>query len=108
MLTILNRSVKHGRVLVRLEWCLLASSSRNCHSDIFSLATTAAIFKSKAQVSSYCVELANKLGMRYKSPPLPVDLFLARERSSNSQIPTRSVPIEVSSTEEVAAMFEIR
>ena len=33
---------------------------------------------SKAQVASFCLEVAKKLNMRYRSPPLPVDLALVK------------------------------
>jgi hypothetical protein len=36
------------------------------------------ILESKAQVSSFCLELSKKLDMRYTSPPLPVDLAFKR------------------------------
>ena len=32
--------------------------------------------ESKSQVDSFCLELSKKLNMRYKSPPLPVDLAI--------------------------------
>jgi hypothetical protein len=34
--------------------------------------------ESKAQVASFCLELAKKLDLKYKSPPLPVDLALVK------------------------------
>jgi hypothetical protein len=36
------------------------------------------ILESKAEVSSFCLELSKKLDMRYKSLPLPVDLALVQ------------------------------
>jgi len=36
------------------------------------------ILSSKAEVASFCLELSKKMGMRYKSPPLPVNLTMAR------------------------------
>lgn len=42
-----------------------------------------AILVSKAQVSSFCLELAKKLDMRYNSPPLPVDLAIVNHRSQD-------------------------
>jgi hypothetical protein len=48
--------------------------------------------------------------MRYKSPPLPVDLGFAANKNTaqatNGWNPT--VPFDTSYTEEVAALFEIR
>jgi len=36
------------------------------------------ILSSKAEVASFCLELSKKMGMRYKSPPLPVNLTITR------------------------------
>ena len=35
-----------------------------------------ALLSSKAEVSAFCLELSKKMDMRYKSPPLPVDLSM--------------------------------
>lgn len=35
-----------------------------------------ALLESKAQLSSFALELSKKMDMRYKSPPMPVDLSL--------------------------------
>jgi hypothetical protein len=43
-----------------------------------------AILQSKADVASYCLELAKKLNMRYIAPPLPVNLSMAAH--SNMQL----------------------
>ena len=37
------------------------------------------ILQSKADVASYCLEVAKKLGMRYYAPPLPVNLTMAQQ-----------------------------
>jgi hypothetical protein len=39
------------------------------------------IVESKAEVSSFCLELSKKLDMRYKSPPLPVDLAFVQRNN---------------------------
>jgi hypothetical protein len=36
------------------------------------------ILNSTADVSSFCLELSKKLGMRYTAPPLPVNLSMAK------------------------------
>lgn len=41
-----------------------------------------AIGESKAEVSSFCLELSKKLEMRYLSPPLPVDLAFVKRGGS--------------------------
>jgi hypothetical protein len=56
------------------------------------------IIGSKAEVSSFCLELAKKLDMRYKSPPLPVDLaFIQRNNipTTASIIPENNNPAGV-------------
>ena len=42
------------------------------------------IFESKAEVASFCLELSKKLGMRYESPPLPVDLSILNHRDKGT------------------------
>jgi hypothetical protein len=37
-----------------------------------------AILQSKADVSSYCLEVSKKLEMRFKAPPMPVDLKMVK------------------------------
>ena len=37
-----------------------------------------ALLVSKAEVTAFCHELQKKMDMRYKSPPLPVDLTINR------------------------------
>ena len=50
------------------------------------------ILQSKADVASYCLELAKKLGMRYTAPPLPVNLSMADQ--SNLQIVKADTPVD--------------
>ena len=37
------------------------------------------MLESKAAVSSFCLELQKKLGMRYEAPPLPVNIELGNK-----------------------------
>jgi len=47
-----------------------------------------AILTSKADLSSYCLELSKKLDMRYEAPPLPVNLgFPNSTDTSQIQVP---------------------
>ena len=48
---------------------------------------------SLAQVQSFCLELSKKLDMRYKSPPLPVNLSLDSAASAAAIVPT-SQPVQ--------------
>jgi hypothetical protein len=41
------------------------------------------VLQSKADVTSFCLELTKKLEMRYRSPPLPVDLNVATARAED-------------------------
>jgi hypothetical protein len=43
-----------------------------------------ALYVSKAEVQSYCLELSKKLDMRYRSPPLPVNLSLDAKDEGDS------------------------
>jgi hypothetical protein len=68
---------------------------------------------SKAQVSSFCLELSKKLDMRYKSPPLPVDLSMV-QRTAGTHEDQDSVVAKLvglnadsESIKNVEAMFEI-
>jgi hypothetical protein len=67
------------------------------------------ILESKAQVSSFCLELAKKLDMRYQSPPLPVDLAFNKSRMDmdEAKIALSRVDVDPTITEEVAALFQI-
>ena len=44
------------------------------------------ILESKAEVSSFCLELSKKLDMRYKSPPLPVDLAFVQRNNIGTSV----------------------
>lgn len=44
------------------------------------------ILQSKADVASYCLELAKKLNMRYTAPPLPVNLSMAAQMNVDQKI----------------------
>lgn len=45
-----------------------------------------AILNSKHTIHCYCIELAKKLDMRYKSPPLPIDLNMVGKTAQPSEI----------------------
>jgi hypothetical protein len=73
-----------------------------------------ALLESKAQLSSFALELSKKMDMRYVSPPMPIDLnFQQRDaRLLNMQIPDviERAPETVESqdydvADSVAAMF---
>lgn len=49
------------------------------------------ILQSKADVASYCLELAKKLGMRYIAPPLPVNLSMANNVQQQLLQPTEQM-----------------
>ena len=60
------------------------------------------IIESKAEVSSFCLELSKKLDMRYKSPPLPVDLAFVQRNAvptNASVIPDPNHPAGVAATD---------
>jgi hypothetical protein len=68
----------------------------------------------KAQVSAFCLELSKKLDMRYKSPPLPVDLSLV-QRTTGTHDDQDSVIAKLAelnadseSIKNVEAMFEMK
>jgi hypothetical protein len=89
-----------------------------------SWANTAGILNSKADVSSFCLELQKQLEMRYRAPALPVDLAMAAasmtaEKSSDTKVQTSestsnksptTTPISRDSLDEniraIAKMFE--
>ena len=86
-----------------------------------------AVLESKAQVASFCLELAKKLGMRYKCPPLPVDLSICSDNRTTTRDGSQSTTQDInrsttqdgnmnvvsnidnnqSLVDEVAAMFAI-
>jgi hypothetical protein len=45
-----------------------------------------ALYNSKAEVQSYCLEMSKKLDMRFKSPPLPVNLSMYKKDDGDSSI----------------------
>jgi small-conductance mechanosensitive channel len=65
------------------------------------------LMMSKARVASFCLELSNKLDMRYRSPPLPVDLTIANKESSgaDSVIAKFQAPSSTAG-DDVALMFK--
>jgi hypothetical protein len=68
--------------------CAVASFS---HALLF-LACTAgqnvgALLNSKADLTCFALELTKKMDLRYKSPPLPVDLSVIQRPSDNINMP---------------------
>lgn len=60
-------------------------------------------------MSAFCLELSKKLDMKYKSPPLPVDLaFLNRMSADEAKAAMPKAQVDPAVTEEVAAMFSIK
>jgi len=57
--------------MVPLPQYVIALGHRSSWQDV------GVILQSKADVASFCLELAKKLNMRYTAPPLPVDLNVA-------------------------------
>jgi hypothetical protein len=72
---------------------------------------TGTLLQSKAQVASFCLELAKKLDMKYKSPPLPVDLALHKSAlesgSCGNKLAKALGSLDNDVGDEVAAMFQI-
>jgi hypothetical protein len=65
----------------------------------------------KAQVSSFCLELSKKLDMRYKSPPLPVDLSLVQRTTHEDQDYVNKLAglnADSESIQNVEAMFDMK
>jgi hypothetical protein len=73
-----------------------------------------ALLVSKAQVASFCLELSKKLDMRYKSPPLPVDLAVVKrdkEDDSDQSVIAKFAGFSAddsSGFREVAALFDTK
>jgi hypothetical protein len=70
-----------------------------------------ALKSSQAEVQSFCLELSKKLDMRYKSPPLPVNLTIdqgSEADSSNDPFFEKVAGLEASSDEiqQVVSMFD--
>lgn len=57
-------------------------------------------------MSSFCLEMAKKLGMRYKSPPLPVDLTVNNKMQGMESLINTSV-VDPKLVDEVSSMFAI-
>jgi hypothetical protein len=47
-----------------------------------------ALLSSKAELVTFALELTKKMNLRYKSPPLPVDLSVMQRQSDNTNMPT--------------------
>jgi small-conductance mechanosensitive channel len=66
-----------------------------------------ALLMSKARVASFCLELSKKLDMRYRSPPLPVDLTIANKESTESEsVIAKFKALSSTAGDDVAEMFE--
>jgi hypothetical protein len=69
---------------------------------------------SKAQVSSFCLELSKKLDMNYKSPPLPVNLSMVQRTTGTHEDQDSLVAkftglnADSESIKNIAAMFETK
>ena len=56
------------------------------------------IGQSKAELTSFCIELANQMNMRYQSPPMPINLNMTSGAGEASKppaidmLPVRAVP----------------
>jgi hypothetical protein len=50
-----------------------------------------AIYESKAEVTSFCLELSKKLNMRYENPSLPVDLTITNKNHQGVNLDASSV-----------------
>jgi hypothetical protein len=46
-----------------------------------------ALLNSKAELVTFALELTKKMNLRYKSPPLPVDLSVMQRQSDNTNMP---------------------
>lgn len=66
------------------------------------------ILVSKAQVASFCLELSKKLNMRYRSPPLPVDLAMVKSnRGSFDASDQSTTEMERASLDDSARIQEL-
>ncbi len=77
------------------------------------------ILQSKADLSSFCLELSKKLDLRYVSPPMPVNLttsglnlsgVINYDRSENDAKERESAEktLTAEDLQDVAALFEVR
>lgn len=66
-----------------------------------------AMLVSKAEVSSFCLELSKTLDMRYKQPPMPVDLSINNRdgHSESDSVVAKFQQIAATAGDDVAAMF---
>jgi len=48
------------------------------------------VIQSKADLTTYCLEVAKQLGMRYRKPPLPVDLTMTDSPNNGIDMPILS------------------
>lgn len=60
-----------------------------------------AILTSKADLTSFTLELSKQLGMRYNAPPLPVTLKMARQGGGDDQ----TLASDLDQSNELRAMF---
>lgn len=76
-----------------------------------------AILQSKADLSSFILEVTKKLDMRYESPPMPVNLsaaglniqgLFANEGDAQPQSGIQDVNVSAEDLQEVANLFEVR
>ena len=70
-----------------------------------------AVLQSRADLSSFCLEIQKKLGMKYEAPPLPVDLAMRTARHGDESVfatnETESTPVGLGENLDVLAkMFE--
>lgn len=63
-----------------------------------------AILNSKAEVTSFTLEVAKQLGMRYRSPPLPVSLNMGQD--VDHTLDQQTTATDFSPTQELRAMFQ--
>ena len=78
------------------------------------------ILQSKADLSSFCLEVTKKLGMKYESPPMPVLLggdmpldmmFQANDKDDDSVqggLPKTNKSFSAEDLQSVADLFEVR
>jgi hypothetical protein len=60
---------------------------------------------SKADLSSFCLELQKKLGMKYSAPSLPVDLSLNRSQEVGS---AQADAMGADNLQSIASMLETK
>jgi len=94
-------------VIVLTLYVLLSLQQQQQKREAWQNVTT--ILVSKAQVASFCLELSKKLNMRYRSPPLPVDLAMVKSnRGSDDAADHQSTKsMEGTSWDDSAGMQEL-